>query len=106
MAARNAQTFKPEVLAFALGSVRRWKLLTELGKGEPLPVNVLASRTGLSRNGASKVLNTLREGGILERGYGNLYRIPARFLDAEKRAIDFGPVIFRLDRTPAPAAES
>jgi DNA-binding IclR family transcriptional regulator len=108
MPARNAQkaTFKLETLAFALGSVRRWKLLIELGKGEPLPVSVLARRAGLSRNGASKVLNALREGGILERGYGNLYRIPAHFLDIGKRAIDFGQVIFRLDPTPAPSPEA
>ena len=90
-------SLKPKDIAFALGSVRRWKIFTELGKGEPLPVTVIARRTGFSRNAASKVLNQLREAGLLERGYGNLYRIPAHFLATSDHTIDFGPVVLRLD---------
>jgi DNA-binding IclR family transcriptional regulator len=95
---------KPKDIAFALGSVRRWKILTELGKGEPLPVTELARRTGFTRNAASKVLIQLHKGGLLERGYGNLYRIPARLLSANDRAIDLGPVVLRLDAPETTAA--
>jgi DNA-binding transcriptional ArsR family regulator len=94
---------KPKDIAFALGSARRWKIFIELGKGEPLPVSVLATRTGFSRNAASKVLNSLYKAGLLERGYGNLYRIPAHFLTTGERVVDFGPAVLRLD-DPDPAA--
>ena len=97
-------SLKPKDIAFALGSVRRWKIFLELGKGEPLPVSEISRRTGLSRNGASKVLTQLHAAGILERGYGKLYRIPAQLLVPGESAVDFGPVVLRLDQ-PLPAAK-
>jgi hypothetical protein len=44
--------------------------------------------------------------GLLERGYGQLYRIPARFLVPDQpHAIDLGIVLLRLDRLDAVAGK-
>jgi DNA-binding transcriptional ArsR family regulator len=101
MAATRASKASPvpklKDIVRAFGSVERWRIFVELGKGEPLPTGEIARRVGLSRNGASKLLSQLRKCGLLERGFGNLYRVPARFCVAGQPALDFGAVVMRLD---------
>jgi DNA-binding IclR family transcriptional regulator len=75
----------------------RWRILVELAKGEPLPATVIARRVRVSRNGASKQLVELHKAGVLERTYGNLYRIPAHFFVSGEPALDFGAFVLRLD---------
>ena len=82
----------------AISSEIRWRIFDELLKGEPLPVIELARRLGTPATNLSKHVNLLRNFGLLQRGYGNLYRIPAPFLIPGQRALDFGAVLLRLDR--------
>jgi DNA-binding transcriptional ArsR family regulator len=102
----GAKTHLPLKLAdiiTALGSVVRHRILLELAKGEPLPAYVVAQRVGITPNAASKQLLLLRDLGVLHRGYGDLYQIPARFYSEDKRALDFGAYVMRLDyRETAP----
>jgi DNA-binding transcriptional ArsR family regulator len=79
----------------------RWHIFDELLKGEPLPVIELARRLGAPATNISKHMNVLRTFGLVTRGYGNLYRIPAPFLIPGQRALDFGAVVLRLDRLDA-----
>ena len=79
------------------GSMIRWRILMELAKGEPLPVLVIAKRVRITRNAASQNLLVMREAGLLERGYGNLYRIPPQYFVPGENAVDFGAFVLRLD---------
>jgi len=88
---------KLENLVPALSSLTRWRMLVELGKGEPLPAAVLARRVRVSPNAASKHLVVMHKAGLLERGYGNLYRIPKGCLLPGQDSVDFGAFILRLD---------
>jgi len=100
MAARPApKPAHPRIqdLVTGFGSMKRWRILMELGKGEPLPAREISRRVRISPNGASKILSELHKAGILDRGYGNLYRIPARFFVAGEPVLDFGPITLRLD---------
>ena len=76
----------------------RWKILAELHKGEPLPAGELAKRLGVPATNISKHLVRMRKSGVLDRGFGKLYRIPQRFFVEGQQALDFGVVVLRLDR--------
>ncbi|MGB8169156.1 MAG: metalloregulator ArsR/SmtB family transcription factor [Chthoniobacteraceae bacterium] len=82
----------------AISDRTRWRILDELLKGEPLPVMELARRLGAPGTNISKHMNVLRTFGLVTRGFGSLYRIPAPFLVPGQRALDFGAVLLRLDR--------
>ena len=86
-----------EKIVPGIGTIKRWRILVELGKGEPLPAQEIARRVRISRGTASRILIQLREAGMLERGYGHLYRIPQRFIVPGENAIDFGAFVLRLD---------
>ena len=86
-----------EKIVPGIGTIRRWRILVELAKGEPLPAQVIARRVRISRGTASRILIQLREAGMLERGYGHLYRIPQRFFVPGENSIDFGAFVLRLD---------
>ncbi len=87
----------------AIGDINRWRILVELSKGEPLPVAELSRRIGRPANVLSKHIAQLREAGIVTRGFGNLYRIPADTLDIAARTVDIGPMLLRLDTEAPPA---
>ena len=65
----------------------RWRIFDELIKGDALPAANI-----------SKHLATSLRLGVIERGYGTHYKIPARFLVPGQRALDLGAVLLRLDR--------
>jgi DNA-binding transcriptional ArsR family regulator len=85
------------ILITALSHRSRWQVLKELAKGEPLPNLELARRIGVHPNALSKHTTLLRQAGLIERGFGNVYSIPARFLVPGQNAVDFGTVLLRLD---------
>jgi hypothetical protein len=86
-----------EDLIAAVASPDRWRIFTELAKGEPLPSGELARRVGMTYNAASKLVLRMERAGLLERRFGNVYRIPAQFLVPGEAKLDFGPLIVRLD---------
>ncbi|MBI5684049.1 MAG: helix-turn-helix transcriptional regulator [Verrucomicrobia bacterium] len=85
----------------AASDMTRWRMFDELLKGEPLPASELAKRIGVPRSNISKHLALLVAFGLLRRGYGNCYSIPACYLVPGQRALDFGAVLLRLDRLDA-----
>ena len=87
-----------EDIVRAVSDLTRWRILDELLKGEPLPISELAKRIGVPRVNISKHAACLFSVGLLRRGYGNLYSIPACYLVPGQRALDFGAVLLRLDR--------
>jgi DNA-binding transcriptional ArsR family regulator len=88
-----------DALLTAIADKTRWKILRELVT-EPLPASELAKRVGTSAPNVSKHMRQLLRAGVVLRGYGNLYRIPAEFLRADERVLDFGPVTLRIDQQP------
>jgi hypothetical protein len=99
--AANPTALDLKAVVSTIGSVKRWQIFAELVKGEPLPASVIARRIGISANGASRMLSDFRRAGLLERGYGSLYRIPARFLVPGEQTVDFGPVVLRFGHSDA-----
>jgi len=89
-------------VAYAVGSVRRWRVFTELARGEPLPVSEIARRAGFSPNAASKIMLRLLKAGLVECPYG-LYRLPDQLIVPGEPALDFGRIILRLDQ-PQPGS--
>jgi hypothetical protein len=75
----------------------RWLILRELIKGKPLPVIELARRTGVSQASVSKHVVFMLARGFIERGFGGLYELPARFIVPGENAVDFGATVLRLD---------
>ena len=86
-----------EKIVPGVGTMNRWRILVELAKGEPLPAQEIARRVRMSRGGASRNLVEMHEAGLLERGWGHLYRIPQRFFVPGQNAVDFGAFVLRLD---------
>jgi hypothetical protein len=91
----KALQFKDLIAATA--SPDRWRIFMELAKGEPLPSGELARRVGMTLNAASKLVLRMHRAGLLERRFGNVYRIPEKFLVPGEAKLDFGPMVVRLD---------
>ena len=94
---KTGSALKLKDIVSCVGSLPRWRMLVELGKGEPLPTSELAKRIRMSPNAASKHLVQMHKAGLLDRGYGDLYRIPERFLVSGEPVIDYGALALRLD---------
>jgi DNA-binding transcriptional ArsR family regulator len=88
---------KLEDVLKCVGSIHRWRMLVVLAKGEPLPASVIASRVKLSPQAASKHLVLMHDAGLIERGYGKLYRLSPRFLSEGGTVIHFGALDLHLD---------
>jgi DNA-binding IclR family transcriptional regulator len=104
-----ASTEEPrfEDLISAIASPDRWNIFLELAKGEPLPTGELARRVGMTQNAASKLVLRMQRAGLLERRFGNVYRISQKFLVPGEAKLDFGPIVARLDYLQKkPAQES
>ena len=87
-----------ERLGRALNGIPRWRLLRELAKGEALPVAELARRVATTGNMTSKHLGILRDAGLVDKVYGQLYRLAPRVrVDHENRLLDLGHCLLRLD---------
>ena len=93
-----------ENILTGISDMTRWRIFDELLKGEPLPVQELAKRLGVPSTNISKHVNLLLRLGMLKRGYGSLYSIPACYLVPGQRALDFGAVLLRLDWLDAKSA--
>ena len=90
--------FSEKKLAKIMAAPKRWRILKELAKGEPLPANVLGRLAGTTPNLASKHLAILRDAGLVVVGYGRLYRLhPALPLDLVARTLDLGYFFLKLD---------
>ena len=88
-------------LSRALGDPNRWAILRELGKGEPLPVNLIARRIGISGDSASKHMAVIRKAGLAQPGLGRLYSLAPAFRPAPGAThIDFGHCMLRLTDQP------
>lgn len=97
----KAQALSLAQLAILLGDESRWKLLRELGKGQPLPVKELAARISRSPSGTSKHLSVMRKVRAVTVGFGRLYSLAPAFRPAPGTAvIDFGYGVVRLDGPP------
>lgn len=95
----------PKIVIRALSNPIRWAILRELARGEPLPVVEISRRLKVSQVTLSKHASLLHEAGLLERGYGLLYRIPkALEVPDQPLCLDVGIGIIRLDWMDAPRA--
>ena len=81
-----------------LGDPRRWAMIRELGKGEPLPVSLIARRLGINNDVASKHMAVIRQAGVAKAGLGRLYSLTPAFRPAPGAThIDFGHCLVRLE---------
>ena len=87
-------------LTMALGEPIRWAILRELASGDRLMVVEIARRVGKPADTVSKHLAVLRKVG-LALVKQRLYSMPPEFLaDPEKRVLDLGYCVLRLDSLP------
>jgi predicted transcriptional regulator len=87
-----------ERLVAALGHSTRWKMLKELGLGEPRSIAEMAKVAGCSYENAVKHLGRLRAAGLIVQGRGRLYQMPAHFIPTPGQPlVDFGHCTLRLD---------
>ena len=89
----------------ALGEATRLRILRLLFK-EPLSVNEIAERLGVSQYNVSKHLRIMREAGLLEtekQGQQRLYSVVLDLkaqMEANNKILDLGCCTFRLDKFP------
>ena len=87
-------------LAKVLGEPLRWEILRELASGDRLMVVEIAKRVGKPADTVSKHLAVLRKVGLAVMKQ-RLYSMPPEFLaDPEKRVLDLGYCVLRLDSLP------
>lgn len=87
-------------LTKALGEPLRWAILGELATGERLMVVEIAERVGRPATLVSKHLAVLRQLGLVAIKQ-RLYSLSPGFLvDGERRELDLGYAVLRLDRLP------
>jgi len=89
-----------EVVAKAIGSPLRWRMLKALSAGEALQINELANAAGCSQNSASKHVSTLHEARVVKRGRGRLCSLDLQFVrNPAPGIIDFGVLRVDFNRT-------
>ena len=87
-----------EHVLYAISDVTRWKVLSELSKGEPVMVTELAKKFGCSVPSMSKHLGALKSVGIVRPWRGRLYTLADAFRPVPgKREIDFGHCLLRFE---------
>jgi predicted transcriptional regulator len=87
-----------ERTVIAIGHKRRWKILKELSAGEPRTISEIAAAAGCSYDNAAQHLKLMRDAGLLEQKYGNLYNIPKQYLPTPGQpVVDFGHCLLRLE---------
>ena len=85
-------------LCRAIANPVRWKIIRELCRGEPLPVQEVARRLDANPEIISKHLGVLRAQGLAEYCYGSLNRIPAALRPQPgANVLDLGHCVIRLD---------
>jgi DNA-binding transcriptional ArsR family regulator len=81
----------------ALGAPTRWRILAELGSGEPLMVKEIAERMKCSAALVSKHIAVLKKAGLVEVGRAGMYQIPAHFVVSPQEGhVDYGHCLIRL----------
>ena len=76
----------------------RWRILRELAKGEPLPVNELSRRVRCPAASVSKHMAILKLAGVVKVGYGRLYKLsPGVQAQPGAQRLDLGHCILKLD---------
>jgi hypothetical protein len=81
----------------ALGDPLRMRAVQEIFLSGPMTALPLGERLGANVKKMSRHLQHLRDAGVLEQGYGRVYKIPDRFLVAGQRLIDFGHIVLRIE---------
>ncbi len=85
-------------LSRVLNGQARWRILRELAKGEALPVKVLAAVAGCPPASASKHMLLLKKAGVVQSGYGRLYKLTPRFQpEPGGTRLDLGHCVLKLD---------
>lgn len=85
----------------AISDPTRWRILQTILHTEPLPAGEIARRLGVPATNISKHCAVLKNAGILQRGFGGLYKIPPERLTEGGRSLDLGLILLRLG-APAP----
>ena len=85
-------------LLTAVSNTIRWQVFDALIQHGGMTTIPLAKKIGVEFNTLTKHMQLLKNLGLLEQGMGKVYSIPERFLVPGERALDFGPVVLRLDR--------
>ena len=85
-------------LLTAISNTIRWRIFDELLQHGGMTTIPLAERIGVEFSTLTKHMQLLKNLGLLEQGMGKIYSIPKRFLVPGERALDFGPVVLRLDQ--------
>jgi predicted transcriptional regulator len=94
-----------ESVSKILGDPARWRLLLELAKNEPMPVNELARRIGKSADMTSKHLGTLHAKGLVVARFGRIYQLAPAIMPAPGAThINLGPCLLELG--PRPLSET
>ena len=89
--------FTKAVLAEALGSVTRWKLLEELSKGGLFTVAELAKAAGVTGSTGSQHMLLLARAGIAVSGKGRLYSLaPGILAEGGGRELRLGACTLRF----------
>jgi hypothetical protein len=89
---------KVRQLSRVLNGQARWRILRELAKGEALPVKLLAAVAGCPPASASKHMAVLKKAGVVQVGYGRLYKLTPRFQPGPGGTrLDLGHCILKLD---------
>jgi DNA-binding transcriptional ArsR family regulator len=88
-----------EAIIRALSNPIRWAILREIVRsGEPLPVSELARHLRVTPQALAKHAIILQRAGVLERGYGLLYRIPTDLLIPDQPlSLNVGIAVIHLD---------
>jgi DNA-binding transcriptional ArsR family regulator len=81
----------PAPVFAALGDETRLRLLSRLGRGEPMSISRLTAGSGITRQGVSKHMRVLAGAGLVRgtrRGKESLWRLEPRRLEEARRSLD------------------
>ena len=96
--ARAKSLTRLQNLLTAISNTIRWQIFDELHQHGGMTALPLSEKLGVKFSALTKHLQLLHDLRLLEKGMGKVYTIPKRFLVPGERALDFGPVVLRLDR--------
>lgn len=89
---RRIRSGNLKLLLTAIGDPVRWHILSELLKGEALPIKEIGLRIGLPMTNTSKHIQHLFKAGIVERRYNRAYQIQAHFITPGSQVLRIGPI--------------
>lgn len=84
-------------LMTAVSHSMRWAILKILTDGEGYGVSDLAPLLGCTPPNVSRHMMILKDAGLVAIGRGKLYRLQPYYVTPDRKALDFGHCILRLD---------